>query len=77
MAESLDKLQRSGMNPAALVLSDAATILAKVTTWPITEAMLRADVEAGAPTNADGTLHLVHYAAWLVRRMAREAERDG
>jgi hypothetical protein len=37
--------------------------------------MIAADVAAGAPTNADlptgqagGTLHLVHYAAWLVRK---------
>ena len=32
--------------------------------------MLRADLAAGAPTNPDGTINLVHYAAWL----AREAE---
>jgi hypothetical protein len=35
----------------------------------VTEAVLRDDIEAGAPTNADGTLNLVHYAAWLIREM--------
>ena len=33
--------------------------------------MLRADAAAGAPLNADGTLNLVHYAAWLVRETGR------
>jgi hypothetical protein len=31
--------------------------------------MLQADIEAGAPTNADGTMNLVNYAAWLVGAM--------
>ena len=26
-------------------------------------------IEAGAPTNTDGTVNLVHYAAWLVREL--------
>ena len=28
---------------------------------------ITADLNAGAPTNPDGTLNLLHYAAWLVR----------
>lgn len=32
---------------------------------------IRADLAAGAPTNADGTLNLVVYGAWLVRELAR------
>jgi hypothetical protein len=32
--------------------------------------MIEADRAAGAPTNAGGTINLVHYAAWLVREMA-------
>ena len=32
--------------------------------------MLQADIADGAPTNADGTMNLVHYAAWLVKEMA-------
>lgn len=27
---------------------------------------IEADIAAGAPTNADGSIHLVHYLAWLV-----------
>jgi hypothetical protein len=32
--------------------------------------MIDADVANGAPTNADGTINLVHYGAWLVREIA-------
>ncbi len=58
------------LSPKALSLADAAKVLSKAGGRPVTEDMLRADVAAGAPTNADGTLNLVHYAAWLVREMA-------
>jgi hypothetical protein len=56
-----------------LSLADAARALSQIGGEPITEQMLRADVEAGAPTNADGTLNLVHYAAWLAKQMGRSA----
>jgi len=62
---------RKPINPAALALADAARLLAKVGGPSITEAMLRDDVADGAPTNADGTINLVHYAAWLVKEMGR------
>ncbi len=54
----------------ALTPAQAAKILAAAGNRRITEAMVRADIEAGAPTNADGTLNLVHYAAWLAREAA-------
>ena len=37
---------------------------------PITEEMLQSDIDSGSPLNADGTVNLVHYAAWLVRELA-------
>lgn len=58
------------LNPAALALPDAARVLTRIGGKPITEAMLQADLDAGAPTNSDGTINLVHYAAWLVKQMA-------
>jgi hypothetical protein len=59
------------LNPTALALADAARILSQAFGRPVTEATLRDDVEDGAPTNPDGTLNLVHYAAWLVKEMGR------
>jgi hypothetical protein len=64
---------RLPLNPTALPLADAARALSQVGGEPITEEMLRADVEAGAPTNPDGTLNLVHYAAWLAKQTGRSA----
>jgi hypothetical protein len=63
--------QRLPLNPTALALADAARALSQVGGEPITEEMLRADIDAGAPTNENGTLNLVHYAAWLAKEMGR------
>ena len=54
----------------ALTPAQVAKILAAAGNRRITEAMIRADIDAGAPTNADGTVNLVHYAPWLVREVA-------
>ncbi len=62
--------QPGGLNPAALSVTDTARMLTRVGGQPISEAMVRTDIDAGAPTNPDGTINLVHYAAWLVKDMA-------
>lgn len=62
------------LNPTALPVLDAARLLSAVGGQAVTVEMLRADLAAGAPTNADGTLNLVSYAAWLVREMASGAD---
>jgi uncharacterized ferredoxin-like protein len=62
------------MNPAALSLIDAARLLSAAGGQAVTVEMLEADVAAGAPMNANGTLNLVHYAAWLVREMSSGAD---
>ncbi len=54
----------------ALTVAQTAKVLSAAGGRKITEDMLRADIDAGAPVNADGTINLVHYAAWLVREVA-------
>jgi uncharacterized ferredoxin-like protein len=66
-----DYREAAGLNPNALSLADAARLLARVGGQAVTVEMLQADVAAGAPTNADGTINLVHYAAWLLKEMGR------
>ena len=61
---------KPGLNPAAISVTDAATVLSRMGGKPVTADMLEADIDGGAPTNADGTINLVHYAAWLVREMS-------
>ena len=60
---------KPSLSPTSLTVADAARLLTKVGGQPVTVGMLEADLAAGAPANADGTLNLVHYAAWLVREM--------
>jgi len=70
-------VKQGRLNPAALPVADAARALSRVGGAggiPVSEEMLRADIEAGAPTNADGTINLVHYAAWLVKEMGARAD---
>jgi hypothetical protein len=47
-----------------------AKVLSAVGGRRITEEMVRADIDAGAPVNPDGTMNLVHYAAWLARNVS-------
>jgi hypothetical protein len=58
------------LNPQALTPYDAARALTAALGAQVYPAQIEADVAKGAPTNADGSLNLVHYAAWLVKEMS-------
>ncbi len=62
------RVAEPAFNPNAISVANAARLLSRASGLPVTEEMLRKDIAAGAPTNGDGTLNLVHYAAWLVRQ---------
>jgi hypothetical protein len=66
-----DGRQGSLLNPQALRLADLVRILSALGGRQLSVEMLEADVEDGAPTNPDGTINLVNYAAWLVGEMGR------
>jgi len=53
------------LDPTRLTPADVAMVLAKAG-GKVTEEQVRQDLAAGAPANDDGTIHLIHYAAWLV-----------
>jgi len=69
----------SGSNPGqppsvkltALPLVDVATLLSRSGGKAVTVETLQADIAAGAPANPDGTMNLIHYAAWLAREVVR------
>jgi len=48
-------------NPAALTPADVARLLG------VAEDVVQKHLAQGAPRAADGTMNLVHYAAWLNR----------
>ncbi len=62
---------RPTLSVTALSVADAARLLTRIGGRPITTAQMEENLAAGAPTNPDGTLNLVHYAAWLVKEMGR------
>ena len=57
------------LDPQGLRLADLARILTTLGAMPVSIETLQADIDAGAPANPDGTVNLVHYAAWLVKEM--------
>ena len=57
------------LNPQALSLEDLARILTASGWKPVSVAMLRDDIDDGAPTNVDGTVNLIHFAAWIVKNV--------
>ena len=60
--------EKKALDPTALTVEEAAKMLG------LPRERLEEDIGAGALTNADGTVNLLHYAAWL-NMMAREDDR--
>ncbi len=59
------------VDPTRLSIEQAAKLLSAAYRERLNTAKIQADVDAGAPTNPDGTLNLVHYAAWQSKEMGR------
>lgn len=51
----------------ALTQEQLVEILTKVGCSTVSIDSLKADIIDGMPVNADGTINLVNYAAWLIR----------
>jgi hypothetical protein len=61
---------KHSFSPSSLTVAEAARLLTRAGGQPVTVDMLKADLAAGAPANADGTINLIYYGAWLVREMS-------
>jgi len=59
------------LDPNRLTPDQAAKLLSAAAKVRIPVEQIAEDLEAGAPRNADGTISLVHYAAWMVKEMGR------
>ena len=57
------------LNPGAMSVAEVAKLLSAGGGKKITAEEIQADIDAGAPTNPNGTINLVHYTAWLLREM--------
>lgn len=61
---------KHGLKLTALSVADAAKAMSTASGRVVTEAMIQSDIDAGAPANADGTINLIYYAAWLAREIS-------
>ena len=59
------------VDPNRLTPAQASKLLSAAAKVQIPVGQIEEDIQSGAPTNPDGTLNLMHYAAWLVKGMGR------
>jgi hypothetical protein len=67
------QLSIASLNPASLAVAEVARLLSAGGGRKVTPEQVQADIDAGAPVNGDGTIHLVYYTAWLLK----EVQHDG
>jgi len=60
-------MNKNQLNSTALPISDLVKIMRNAGSRYVSEDSIRKDINSGAPVNPDGTMNLVHYAAWLVK----------
>ena len=56
----------------SISIPDLAKLLKHAGSSHASEEAIRQDVEKGAPVNHDGTINLIHYAAWLIREVGND-----
>jgi len=59
------------VDPTRLTIEQTARLLTSAYRQQVPPVHVEEDIESGAPTNADGTINLVHYTAWLLSEMNR------
>jgi hypothetical protein len=63
--------ENAPVDPNRLTPEKAAKILSAAAKIRIPAEQIVRDLDDSAPQNTDGTLNLVHYAAWLLKEMGR------
>ena len=58
-------------NPRALRVAELVTALKAAGSRTISEETVAADIAQGAPANADGTVDMIKYGAWILMRENR------
>jgi hypothetical protein len=59
------------VDPTRLSIEQASKLLSAAYRERIDALKIQEDIDTGAPTNADGTINLVNYAAWQAEEMGR------
>lgn len=53
----------------AISVPDLAKLLKHAGCTHASEETIKQDIEKGAPVNHDGTINIIHYAAWLIKEV--------
>ncbi len=61
----------SQVDPTRLSIEQAAKLLSAAYRERIDALKIQDDIDSGAPSNSDGTINLVNYAAWQSEEMGR------
>lgn len=59
------------LNPAAMKLADVAKLLTAASGQPVSESLVQAAIDSGAPVDANGSINLVEFIAWLEQQHQR------
>ena len=62
------------LQPTSLSVVHMHRLLTAAGGRPVTEEMIRKDIESGASVNPDGTINLIHLGAWLVKERAARGD---
>lgn len=54
-------------NPLSMTVEQAAKMATEAGPGEVTAEMIEDDIDAGLPTNPDGTINIVVYVAWLIQ----------
>ena len=63
--------EHTPIDPNRLTPDQAAKLLSAAAKIRVPAEQIAEDLASGAPRNADGSINLVHYAAWLIKEMGR------
>ena len=63
--------EREELNPNAMTAEQAALLFSKLSRQRVPVEQIQADIEAGAPTDAEGRLSVLAYAAWMLKETNR------
>ena len=64
------------LNPLALSAENLVTLLQKAGYRGMTLELLQEDIDGGVPVNADGTISLVKYMAWIIREVHSNGDNE-
>lgn len=64
----------TAVDPNRITPEQASKILSAAYKTRVPLEHIQEDLAAGAPTNPDGTINLMHYAAWLCKEMGHRGD---